>query len=100
MGRAETGDLTVDLPSQANEALFGHDAEPRPIGKKRVAKKQKSDATTSTGGTASTSASVSSFAFAEMMREEYRSKREEASRAYQATAENQAAQQRMKELEF
>ena len=96
----EAVDLTGDVPSQTNESLFGHDEEPRPIGKKRASKKQKSEATTSTGATASTGGSISSLAFAEMLREELRSKREEASRAYQATAENQAAQQRMKELEF
>lgn len=81
-------DLTGDVPSQTNEDLFGHDAEPRLIGKKRDTKKQKSETTTSTGGTANTGGSFSSFNFAEMMREEYRSKREEASRVYQATAEN------------
>lgn len=93
-------DLTGDVPSQTNEDLFGHDAEPRPIGKKWATKKQKSETTTTTGGTTSTSGSFSSINFSEMMREELRAKREEASRAYQATAENQAAQQRMKELEF
>ena len=55
----ETVDLTGDVPSQANEALFGHDAQPRPMGKKRAAKKQKSETTASTGGT-STGESVSS----------------------------------------
>ena len=34
------------------------------------------------------------------MRKEYRAKREDAARAYQATAENQATQQRLRELEF
>ena len=34
------------------------------------------------------------------MRKELRSKHAEAARAYQATAENQATQQRLRELEF
>ena len=34
------------------------------------------------------------------MREELRSKHAEAARAYQATAENQATQQRLREMEF
>ena len=95
----DTVDLTGDVPSQANEALFGHDAQPRPMGKKRAAKKQKSEITTSTEGT-STGGSVSSAQWGEVMREEYRAKREDASKAYQATAENQYTQLRLKEIEF
>jgi hypothetical protein len=45
----DTVDLTGDVPSQANEVLFGYDAQPRPMGKKRAAKKQKSETTASTG---------------------------------------------------
>ena len=96
----EAVDLTGDVPSQTNEALFGHDAKARPIEKKWATKKQKSETTTSTGGTASTGGSFSSFNFGEIMREEYRAKREDAARAYQATAENQATQQRLREIEF
>lgn len=90
----EAVDLTGDVPSQTNEALFGHDEKPQPIGKKRASKKQKSERTTNTEG------SFSSFNFGEIMREEYRAKHEEAVRAYQATVENQSTQQRLKELEF
>lgn len=96
----EAVDLTGDVPRQTNEALFGHDEEPRPIGKKRASKKQKSETTTSTGGTVSTGGSFSSFNFEEIMREEYRAKCEEAARPYQATVENQAIQERLKQLEF
>lgn len=42
-------DLTGDAPSQTNEALFGHDAQLRPMGKKRASKKQKSETTTTSG---------------------------------------------------
>lgn len=96
----EAVDLTGDVPSQTNDALFGHDEEPRPIGKKRAFKKQKFNTTTSTGGTASTGGSFYSFTFGEIMREKYRAKREDAARAYQVTAKNQATQQRLRELEI
>ena len=74
-------DLTGDVPSQTNEALFGHDAEARPIGKKRALKKQKFETTTSTGGT-STGGSVLSAQFGETMHQEFRAKREDAAKAY------------------
>lgn len=67
--------------------------------KKRATKKQKSETTTSTGGT-STGGSVSSAQFEDELREAFRSKREDAAKAYQATAENQLTQQRLKEFEF
>ena len=95
----ETVDLTGDVPSQANEALFGHDAQPRPMGKKRAAKKQKSETTTSTGG-ASTGGSVSSAQFGDALRDEYQAKREDASLAYKATAENQYSAIRTRDFEF
>jgi hypothetical protein len=95
----DTVDLTGDVPSQANEALFGNDAQPRPMGKKRATKKQKSETTTSTGG-ASTGGSVSSAQFGEALREEYRAKREDAALAYKATAENQYAAIRSRDFEF
>ncbi|GKD62958.1 hypothetical protein Tco_1305066, partial [Tanacetum coccineum] len=46
----EQVDLTGDVPGATQEDLFGHDARPRPAGKPRPAKKTKSDATASTGG--------------------------------------------------
>ncbi|GJS28726.1 hypothetical protein Tco_0489346 [Tanacetum coccineum] len=46
----EQVDLTGDVPGASQEDLFGHDARPRPPGKPRPAKKSKSDATASTGG--------------------------------------------------
>jgi hypothetical protein len=82
-------DLIGDVPSQKNEALFGHDEEPRPIGKKRASKKQISETTTTTGGTTSTEGSFSSFNFGEAMHQEYRAKREDAAKAYRATAERE-----------
>lgn len=39
-------DLTGDVPSHTNETLFGSDAHPRPIRKKQVSNKQKSETTT------------------------------------------------------
>nr|GEY06274.1 zinc finger, GRF-type [Tanacetum cinerariifolium] len=61
--------------------LFGHDARPRPAGKPRPAKKTKSDATASTGG------SNASTQFGEVMEHELRMKREAAERAFEAQAE-------------
>ena len=55
-------DLTGDIPSQINEALFGHDEEPHPMGKKRAEG-------TSTGGS-----SFSSIPFGEFMQQEFRLK--------------------------
>ena len=37
-------DLTGDVPSQTNEALFGQDAQPHTMGKKHASKKAKSGA--------------------------------------------------------
>ena len=79
-------DLTGDVPSQTNEALFGQDVEPHPMGKKRASKKQKSETTTSTGGTTNTGGSFTSFQFGEAMHQEFRAKREFAEKAYEAAA--------------
>nr|GEV45331.1 hypothetical protein [Tanacetum cinerariifolium] len=57
----EQVDLTGDVLGATQEDLFGHDARPRPAGKPRPAKKTKSDATASTGG------SSSSTKFGELM---------------------------------
>ncbi|GKB66486.1 hypothetical protein Tco_0927898 [Tanacetum coccineum] len=46
----EQVDLTGNVPGATQDDLFGHDARPRPAGKQRPAKKTKSDATASTGG--------------------------------------------------
>lgn len=46
----EAVDLTGDVPRQTNESLFGHDTQPRSMGKKRSSKKAKSKTTTSTRG--------------------------------------------------
>ena len=73
-------DLTGDVPSQTNEALFGQDVEARPMGKKRASKKQKSETTSSTGG------SFTSFQFREAMHQKFRVKRELATKAYEAAA--------------
>ncbi|GKB74532.1 hypothetical protein Tco_0935944 [Tanacetum coccineum] len=72
----EQVDLTGDVPGATQEDLFGHDARPRPAGKQRPAKKTKSDATASTGG------SSASTQFGELMEQELRLKREAAERAY------------------
>ena len=78
MGHPEEVDLTGDVPRQTNEALSGHDTQPRPMGKKRASKKAKSETTTSTGGTSSSSQ------FGDVMTSEYRIKRESAQEVYRA----------------
>ncbi|GJV87997.1 hypothetical protein Tco_1531935 [Tanacetum coccineum] len=72
--------------------LFGHDARPRPAGKPRPAKKSKSDATASTGG------SSASTQFGELMEQELRLKREAAERAFEAQAEKDRTLMRLEEL--
>ena len=47
---SEPVDLTGEVPSQSNKALFGHDEQPHPIGKNRASKKAKFETTTSTEG--------------------------------------------------
>ncbi|GJQ96712.1 hypothetical protein Tco_0007851 [Tanacetum coccineum] len=76
------------------EDLFGHDARPRPPGKQRPAKKSKSDATASTGG------SSASAQFGELMEQELRLKREAAERAFEAQAEKDRTLMRLEELRF
>ncbi|GJU16683.1 hypothetical protein Tco_1144649 [Tanacetum coccineum] len=78
----------------AQEDLFGHDARPRPPGKQRPAKKSKSDATASTGG------SSASAQFGELMEQELRLKREAAERAFEAQAEKDRTLMRLEELRF
>ncbi|GJS69608.1 hypothetical protein Tco_0702449 [Tanacetum coccineum] len=69
----------------SQEDLFGHDARPRPPGKQRPAKKSKSDATESTGG------SSASAQFGELMVEgDFVWKREAAERAFEAQAKKTA----------
>ncbi|GJU04634.1 hypothetical protein Tco_1121064 [Tanacetum coccineum] len=68
----EQVDLTGDATGASQEDLFSHDARPRPPGKQRPAKKSKSDATASTGG------SSASTQFGELMELELRLKREAA----------------------
>ncbi|GJZ64428.1 hypothetical protein Tco_0620849 [Tanacetum coccineum] len=80
--------------SQEDEDLFGHDARPRPPGKQRPAKKSKSDATASTGG------SSASAQFGELMEQELRLKREAAERAFEAQAEKDRTLMRLEELRF
>nr|GFA43854.1 hypothetical protein [Tanacetum cinerariifolium] len=74
----EQVNLTGDVPGATQEDLFGHDARPRSAGKPRPAKKTKSDATASTGG------SSASTQFGELMEQELRLKREAAERAFEA----------------
>ncbi|GJS45506.1 hypothetical protein Tco_0595627 [Tanacetum coccineum] len=71
---SEQDDLTGDVPGASQEDLFGHDARPHSAGKPRPAKKSKSDATASTGG------SSASTQFGELMEHEFRLKREAAER--------------------
>ncbi|GJZ70032.1 U-box domain-containing protein 4-like protein [Tanacetum coccineum] len=90
----EQVDLTGDVPGASQEDLFGHDARPRPAGKPRPAKKTKSDATASTGG------SSASTQFGELMEQELRLKREAAERAFEAQAEKDRTLMRLEELRF
>ncbi|GJY95209.1 hypothetical protein Tco_0511570 [Tanacetum coccineum] len=88
----EEVDLTGDVPGASQEDLFGHDARPRPSGKQRPAKKSKSDATASTGG------SSASAQFGELMEQELRLEREAAERAFEAQAEKDRTLMRLEEL--
>nr|GEZ33462.1 glutathione S-transferase T3-like [Tanacetum cinerariifolium] len=87
-------DLTGDVPGATQEDLFGHDARPRPVGKPRLAKKTKSDATASTDG------SSASTQFGELMEQELRLKREAVERAFEAQAEKDSTLMRLEELRF
>nr|GEU36798.1 hypothetical protein [Tanacetum cinerariifolium] len=87
-------DLTGDVSGATQEDLCGHDARPRPVGKPRPAKKTKSDATTSTGG------SSASTQFGELMKQELRLKRKAAEKAFEAQAEKDRTLMRLKELRF
>lgn len=95
----EALDLTSDASSQTNEALFGHDPQPRPMGKKRASKKAKSETMmctegTSTGGTSSSSQS------GEAMTSEYRMKQETAQEVYRAAKEKGLTIMRLEEMKF
>nr|GEX36099.1 glutathione S-transferase T3-like [Tanacetum cinerariifolium] len=90
----EQFDLIGDVPGVTQEDLFGHDARPRPAGKSRPAKKTKSDATASTGG------SSASTQFGELMEQDLRLKREAVERAFEAQAEKDRKLMRLEELRF
>ncbi|GJU55335.1 hypothetical protein Tco_1229049 [Tanacetum coccineum] len=90
----EQVDLTGDVPGATQEDVFGHDARPRPAGKPRPAKKTKSDAKASTGG------SSASTQFEELMEQELRLKREAAERDFEAQAEKDRTLMRLEELRF
>nr|GEU80745.1 hypothetical protein [Tanacetum cinerariifolium] len=91
---SEQVDLTGDVPGATQEDLFGHDAQPRPAGKPRPAKKTKSDATASTGG------SSASTQFEELMEQELRLKRKAAERAFEVQSEKDRTLMRLEELRF
>nr|GEU69840.1 glutathione S-transferase T3-like [Tanacetum cinerariifolium] len=90
----EQVNLTGDVPGATQEDLFGHDARPRPAGKLRPAKKTKSDATASTGG------SSASTQFGELMEQELRLKRKAVERDFEAQAEKDRTLMRLEELRF
>nr|GEZ41825.1 hypothetical protein [Tanacetum cinerariifolium] len=90
----EQVDLTGDVPGATQEDLFGHNARPRLADKPRPAKKTKSDATASTGG------SSASTQFGELMEQELRLKRGAAERAFEAQAEKDRTLMRLEELRF
>nr|GEW84625.1 RNA-directed DNA polymerase, eukaryota, reverse transcriptase zinc-binding domain protein [Tanacetum cinerariifolium] len=87
-------DLTGDVPGATQEDLSGHDARPRPAGKPRPAKKTKSDATASIGG------SSASTQFEELMEQKFRLEREAAERNFEAQAERDRTLMRLEELRF
>ncbi|GJT03861.1 hypothetical protein Tco_0838323 [Tanacetum coccineum] len=89
----EQVDLSRDVLGATQEDLFGHDARPRPAGKPRPAKKTKSDATASTGG------SSASTQFGELMEQELRLKWEAAERAFEAQEKDRTLM-RLEELRF
>ncbi|GJY22832.1 hypothetical protein Tco_0396490 [Tanacetum coccineum] len=84
----------LKFPGATQEDLFGHDARPRPADKPRPAKKSKSDATASTGG------SSASTQFGELMEQGLRLKQEAAERAFKAQAEKDRTLMRLEELRF
>ncbi|GKD15744.1 hypothetical protein Tco_1200151 [Tanacetum coccineum] len=87
--------LNGDVPGALSGRIYaGHDARPRPSSKQRPAKKSKSDATASTGG------SSASAQFEELMEQELRLKWEAAERAFEAQAEKDRTLMRLKELRF
>nr|GEW17690.1 hypothetical protein [Tanacetum cinerariifolium] len=90
----EQVDLTEDVRGATQEDLFGHDARPRPAGKPRPAKKTKSDATASIGG------SSASTQFRELMEHELSLKWKAAERAFEAQAEKDRTLMRLEELRF
>nr|GEX35755.1 glutathione S-transferase T3-like [Tanacetum cinerariifolium] len=99
LGKSGEKDVDVlkraqNVPGATQEDLFGHDARPRPAGKPRPAKKTKSDATASTGG------SSASTQFGELMEQELRLKREAAKRALEAQAEKDRTLMRLEKLRF
>ena len=85
-------DLTGDVPGQSNQELFGDDVRPRPAGKPRNSKKQKSDTSTSTGGSASSNL--------ESMTNELRLRREAAQMAYDAARMKDETTTRLEEFRF
>nr|GEY07584.1 hypothetical protein [Tanacetum cinerariifolium] len=80
--------------SEDNNDLFSHDARPRPAGKPRPAKKTKSDAMASTGG------SSASTQFGKLMEQELRLKQEAAERAFEVQAEKDRTLIWLEELRF
>nr|GEU92771.1 hypothetical protein [Tanacetum cinerariifolium] len=90
----EQVDLTGNVSGDTQEDLFGHDARPRPAGKPRPAKKTKSDATASTGG------SSASTQFRELMEQELCLKREADERAFEIQSEKDRTLMRLEELRF
>ncbi|GKF41112.1 hypothetical protein Tco_0124454 [Tanacetum coccineum] len=90
----EQVDLTGNVLGATQEDLLGHDARPRSAGKPRPAKKTKSDATESTGG------SSASTQFGELMEQELHLKREAAERAFEAQAKKDRTLMRLEELRF
>nr|GEV01938.1 hypothetical protein [Tanacetum cinerariifolium] len=90
----EQVNLAGDIPGATQEDLFGHDARLRPAGKPRPAKKTKSDAMASTGG------SSASTQFGKLMEQELRLKRKAAERAFEAQAKKDRILMRLEELRF
>ncbi|GJT66226.1 hypothetical protein Tco_1017706 [Tanacetum coccineum] len=87
-----------DAPDPSNPVdlteLFDDDVRPRPAGKPRLAKKNKSDGTSSTAG------SRKSDTLSEILHSEFKLKRKAVEKAYEAWKQKDLAIMECKELEF
>ncbi|GKC83372.1 hypothetical protein Tco_1139089 [Tanacetum coccineum] len=89
-----TGSEQDHTPGGGHEELFDEDSRPRPPGKARPAKNNKSETTTCT------EESNSSNPFGDMMSAEFRLKREVAKSAYEVAKDKDRTVMRLEEMKF